>query len=94
MKCAQWTPRIPLNVKALASFFEHNDLPLSSDTDNGGSAASPDFLDKTVELHLRYDLRLFFELRADAFPDRGHRFVRVVDDPDFEDWKEKASRHA
>ncbi|KAL3226812.1 hypothetical protein MRX96_024639 [Rhipicephalus microplus] len=88
------TPRAPANVKALSSFFEHNDLPLSSDRDDGGSTATPDFLDKAVELHLRYDLRLFFELRADAFPDHGRRFVRVVADPDFEEWKEKAFRHA
>ncbi|KAH6921641.1 hypothetical protein HPB50_003842 [Hyalomma asiaticum] len=82
--CMDTNPDNPVNVEALAVFFEHNDLPLSPE-----SEASPDFLDKTVELYLRYDIRLFFELRVDVFPDRGPRFVRVVADPDFEEWKRK-----
>ncbi|XP_054924826.1 uncharacterized protein [Dermacentor andersoni] len=85
--CMDANPESPENVRALAAFFEHNDLQLSADAEGG--AVSPDFLDKTVELLLRYDLGLFFDLRVDVFPNRGVRFVRVVANGDFVDWKRK-----
>ncbi|KAK8781015.1 hypothetical protein V5799_017645 [Amblyomma americanum] len=87
--CVDTNPRNPKNVKAIAAFFKHNDLPLLKDADEG--SAGPDFLDKTIELQLRYDLRLFFELKADAFPGPGEgtRFIRVAPNAEFADLKKR-----
>ncbi|KAL1484478.1 hypothetical protein MTO96_032553 [Rhipicephalus appendiculatus] len=74
--------RSPPTPRALAAFLERNELTFRS-------VDGVDLLGKALELLMRYDLQVFFALKAQFLPqpNRNKSFVRVVDSSVLEEWE-------